>query len=568
MKTILYKYTGLLLLVAALIGCSKDFTDRPPEDRLTVGTYFYTDDEVLMATAPLYNSVWFDFMNNVMPTIGDARGGNMISNDRWQFYQWVVPEGRFEVWQSWRSFYNTIGQCNLILRNLKTKVSPAVSKGTINHAMAEARFMRGLAYSWLVMNWGPVPIIYDNIDQMTDTTIARNTQESVWELIIRDLTYASDNLPETPVAVARLSKWSAKGMLAKMYLYRAGFKSVNGVKDEADLAKAVELAGDVCKNSGLNLFPDYYALFLSRYENNQESLFSLQWIAIDVWGVKNTFQAFFARNPDITGTGDGWGAAHGCSADLLKYYIAHPEDSIRRRATFMFDSTHYPEICSTVKGFNLINPEGTGYTYADSTICNIKKYIVGRPADNDGVGVNMGTGINTYMLRLAEVYLIYAEALLGNDASTTNPDALHYFNLVRTRAQVPVKTELTFMDILWEKRIEFAMEGLFWNELVHWYYFDPDAAINFINNQDKGIYRLVSEAATGNTWKVRYPEYTVSSAGDTVQEVRYFAVTTGDPNLPNPRANFWFPYPELEMTAAPNLRKPPVSFDFALLKEE
>ena len=51
----------------------------------------------------------------------------------------------------------------------------------------------------------------------------------------------------------------------------------------------------------------------------------------------------------------------------------------------------------------------------------------------------MNSALNTYMLRLAEVYLIYAEAVLGNDASTTNPEALLYYNKVRKRAEMPEK---------------------------------------------------------------------------------------------------------------------------------
>jgi hypothetical protein len=40
----------------------------------------------------------------------------------------------------------------------------------------------------------------------------------------------------------------------------------------------------------------------------------------------------------------------------------------------------------------------------------------------------MSCPINTYMMRLAEVYLIYAEAVLGNNATTSDETALDYFN--------------------------------------------------------------------------------------------------------------------------------------------
>ena len=59
----------------------------------------------------------------------------------------------------------------------------------------------------------------------------------------------------------------------------------------------------------------------------------------------------------------------------------------------------------------------------------------------------MSTPINTYILRLADVYLMYAEAILGNDESTTDADALFYFNEVRKRAKVDELASITWDDI-------------------------------------------------------------------------------------------------------------------------
>src|SRR5690606_40353802 len=58
----------------------------------------------------------------------------------------------------------------------------------------------------------------------------------------------------------------------------------------------------------------------------------------------------------------------------------------------------------------------------------------------------MNSGLNTYMLRLGEVYLNYAEAVLGNNASTSDPTALMYVNRLRERAGLQPKTTLTFED--------------------------------------------------------------------------------------------------------------------------
>lgn len=555
MKSMIINYITVLLTIT-FIGCSKDFLDRPPLDSLTDETYYQNDNEVLMGTALLYSLVWGDYNDKCMYALGDGRAGNIISNDRDQYYQFTVTASDWEVHGAWRALYNVIGQCNMAIRNIKTKASNDVSVEIKRHAIAEARFMRGVAYSMLVMNWGPVPIVYSNIDQMLDTALAPNTVESIWALVIRDLRYSVQNLPETPADVGRISRWSAKGMLAKMYLYRSGLSSTSemqlyrtgsgggeGTRNQSDLDSARLYAGDVCNNSGLNLLPNYYDLFLSANDNNEESLFALQWEAVNEWGIKNTFQSYVAFEPKITGTGDGWGGGQGASADIIKYYINNTNDAVRRKATYMFNGDHYDEILSK---------EG-GYDYTADWTAAIKKYVVGTPDDNGGKGLNMGTGINSYMLRLAEVYLVYAEAILGNDPSTSDSEALKYFNAVRTRAGLNGLSSITFRDILQEKRIELAMEGNYWYELVRWYYFQPDSAKNYISNQDKGQYSITLN--TQGRREFEFPDTLWN--GEPIQ--RTFAVTD---------KTMWLPLPEVEAARAPNLKKIPVMFDFSFLDDE
>jgi len=69
------------------------------------------------------------------------------------------------------------------------------------------------------------------------------------------------------------------------------------------------------------------------------------------------------------------------------------------------------------------------------------------------------------ILRYADILLIYTEAVLGDNASTTDTEALAAFNKVRTRAHVPVKSSITADDILKERRVEFAFEGDYWFDI-------------------------------------------------------------------------------------------------------
>jgi hypothetical protein len=356
-----------------------------------------------------------------------------------------------------------------------------------------------------------------------------------------DLRFAATNLPATPPAQGRLTKWSAEGMLARVYLARAGLNSNGGSRNQIDLDSAKYFAGDVVHNSGLKLDPDYADLFKSASHNssnnNSESLFSLQWMPFSTpWGVNNSFQAYVAFESKLTNTGDGWGAAQGVSADVVRYFIDHPEDSIRRKATCMFNGDFYPEL----------EQSSGGLKYTATSISNIKKYVIGSPADNGGKGAFMSAYINTYILRLAEVYLIYPESIMGNSSSTSDAEALKYFNLVRTRAGLPAKSSINFNDIFQEKRVETIMEGNAWNEIVRWYYFSPAEAMAYTANQDKGNYTISYVTGTSNP-----RQYTV------VYTPQYYAVTG---------QTLYLPIPESELINAPGLGAPPVPFDFGKVK--
>jgi hypothetical protein len=118
-----------------------------------------------------------------------------------------------------------VGQSNLAIQNINKYAGPAVTPEIKKHAIAEARFMRALAYRFLVMNWGAVPVIENNLTLLADTTVQRNTPESVWRFITSEMRQVAEDLPETPVRPGRITKWSAEGMLARFYLTRSGVEA-------------------------------------------------------------------------------------------------------------------------------------------------------------------------------------------------------------------------------------------------------------------------------------------------------------------------------------------------------
>ena len=539
MKPII-KYAFILAAAALGQSCHKNFLNRPPLSQLTSDNFYTTDAEVAAGTAPLYNIVWFDYNDKSLLAFGAAKGGDLNSNDRTAYIQFdVSATDQSTLLTGYKAFYKIIAQSNTTMMNIQ-KASGSSSATMKNMGVAECRFMRAAAYYYLVSNWGAVPIVYDNAAQLSDN-IPRNTIESVWQFILLDLRWAAANLPSQPYQQGRLTKWSAEGMLAKMYLTRSGLGKSEGSRSQSDLDSAKYYASDVTNNSGLSLVPNYSDLFTSannnNTHNNQENLFALQWDPVGTpWGVNNSFQAYMAFDPKITQTGDGWGAAQGGSADLVSYYLANPVDSIRRKSTIMFPGDVYLQLDQ--KDGGVIVPNSSNYAY-------VKKYIVGSPADNGGKGAFMAAYINTYMLRLAEVYLVYAESIMGNAASTADGTALKYFNAVRTRAGLNPVTSITFDDIFREKRIETAMEGNAWYDILRWYYFAPAKAKAYVASQDRSTNYSISLVANSSP-----RQYTFTS------DIQHFALTD---------QTIYLPFPESEMVMAPSLGNAPVPFDFSKL---
>jgi hypothetical protein len=547
-KYSLYILSALTLLV---VGCKEEFLDQPPLSNLTAGTFFNNDAELANSTTALYNIVWFGANGHAMVALGDVRGGNFFppyGQAGWQQYgEFAVSNTNGELRDSWASLFNVVGQANVLIQNVNQFSKPAVSETAKRTAIAEARFMRAVAYSYLVQNWGPVPIITDNLKQAADTTLARNTVNSVWEFVIRDMRFAKDNLPVTTVN-GRVNKYSAEGMLARFYLTRSGivpnFDNASfgkHARNQTDLDSAKYYANDVIVNGPFKLMENFGDLFLTKNNNNSEQLFGLQWVPLrEPWGVGNQFQSQFAVNSTITGGTDGWGGAHGATIDYLEKL--EPADSIRRRATFMFPGDHYPELNKKGGGWKQPIPSAADW----NNWANFKKYIVGTPDDNDGKGQVQATGNNTYMQRLSDVYLIYAEAALGNSESTTDATALEYFNRVRTRAGLSTLTEITYDAIMYERRFEFALEGDAWYTIARLYYYDPEKALAYINSQKKGVYKLEIKEGTGIPGKKR--EFLLT-------ERQLFPVNAS-------RATIFLPIPDFELAQAPNLAKPPVDYIF------
>lgn len=548
-------YSFLLLLVVGLSACSKDFLERPPTDAIVDGSFYQTDEQVLAATSLLYSRVWFDYNDKASYNLGDFRAGTAYSawNDRGNVL-FNTTGNTPENGTAWRSFFIVVGQSNLAIENINRYAGAGVSPEVKKMAIAEARYMRALAYRFLVMNWGAVPIIENNLALLSDTSITRNTVSSVWRFITNEMRAVVEDLPLTSVRPGRLNKWAAEAMLARFYLTRAGVSAEgNGQRNQQFLDSAKYYAERVITQSPYRLLNNYADLFKYPYDNNSESIFSLQWAySPGAWGSQNSTPAYLAYSADIA-NGDGWGGDKGATWWMISLYdgiTATPSGGLqgrtldqRLKATFMLPGFHYPEITQSIPGGKqeLVFP----FTGSDNNFLSIKKYVCGKAEDMDGKAAQQYYEYDTYMMRLAEVYLIYAEAELGNQASTSDAKAMAYFNAVHTRSGLPEYEEELTIDVIQKERfIEFAMEGMAWYDLVSLHYWNPTKAYEILNSQDRGLFFTQPD---------KFPDPTNWTFTKTPW-------ATQDRTINANSGNFLLPIPAAELSQAPNLNKPPVDY--------
>jgi hypothetical protein len=301
----------------------------------------------------------------------------------------------------------------------------------------------------------------------------------------------------------------------------------------------------------LSLEPDYARLFtLSGGNRNQENLISWHWVVVENnWGPQNAMQADLAVQ-NLTGHGDGWGTWSGPSIFLQSLFGEDatkilPEERVntdtRRKATMMMTGDHYPELKAEEGGFD-IYWDGGG-VFASNTGAWARKHIVGHYTDHiREIGHSsqfMKTSLSTHLLRLADVYLIYAEAIMGNNESTSDSRALAAYNAVRRRA-IPTQGDavsITFDDIFYERIRELSFEGDNWFDYVRLHYYNPTLAKEKLGAQERGYYN--GNADNPDLFELQHQSYTPLDA------------------------DFELPFPEVDLSINPHLLEDPVPYDFS-----
>ena len=406
------KYVAAAMLLGVSMTSCDDFLDKPVEDNYNTENYYTDDNSCIAGVNYLYNSPWYDFQRGFIK-IGEVMSGNMFWSSS-PYLNFSVNGTDQDLVNMSYSLWAEIGHANTVYNSIK---GSSASESVKNQCMGECLAWKAMAYFFLVRSFGDVPIVHDN----------------------------SVNLAA--------GDYNTLHKIQKVALTAAG---VSGQLDNSLLQKASEASLDVINNSGRKLLENYEDIFRGSNNVSDESLFAWRWTVGAHWTCQNTLQSDLMPE-GFDEFGDCWGGWGGPSADLQDAFgydvTENPKNRLdvdaRRKATIMGPGDVYDyfwrdkDLGNGKKGFDILkfyfdknyNAAATSKFQGPCGVQNVK-HAYGDNADHEAeCGISaarMSYAVATHILRLADVYLVHAEAevLQGKTNSAT---ALAAFNAVRAQ---------------------------------------------------------------------------------------------------------------------------------------
>lgn len=469
------KSITFLFLIFCFAHCDKQL-DLQPLGQLDESTYYQTENDFEAASLSPYSTLlnlyyeqsgtgWYE---GILMTDDDVLPQNNANNNQEDFI-WTPQNSHFGF--LWTEFYKGIQRANVIISKLPDAAgfNDEANKPRFE---AEAKFIRAYFHFLLAINFGNAPVSDSFIATIEESRKPNSQPGEIWDLIISDLQFAKENLPAafTGLNVGRATKGAATALLGKVYLYRAQWEN-----NATYYANAVT---ELSAITGYSLVPKFGDNFDIATENNPESLFEIQftrgdfntWLPTDfaLYEDQNIGHAGSARsvyqrpaclngNCAPGGTSAGYGSAH---ISLLLQAEFEANDP-RRVETIYLDGDPFIDVAFDA-GWSI-----TGSTPA--------KYI--KQDDLSDKFPPNYTLNNERLIRYADVLLMLAEAkLLGNNDVA---GAATLINQVRRRADpsgaiLPDRSsgltkEEMFAMLMHERRIELALEGHRYFDLVRWH---------------------------------------------------------------------------------------------------
>ncbi len=436
MKTFFKQIILTISILAFCVSCTNELNLDPISD-ISANEFYKNTNEINLAVVGIYNS-----MQNMLDkewVLTELRSDNTYMSPRnsetanvpyRQVDRFVLTSQNIYVEDYWRACYRTISLAN----NVITQIDVVDDIDLANKYEAEARFLRAHAYFNLVRLWGGVFIVDHPISGAEAKEIDRSSVEDVYDFILTDLQFASNNLPNTAngMELGRLTKWAAKTELGKAYLTIGG---------TTNLTKAKTVLSEIVYNSPFDYLNSYADVFDIGNEYNNEILFAVRYQTGSV-GLGSPFANYFSPlqsdNYVVTGSGDH------LNVPATSMSEAYPFGDKRKNVS-MAD--------------NWIGFQGQVNEFR-----YVKKY------NSDFVTVD-DAGNDWPIIRFTDAMLLLAEAI--NESSGPNSEAMELINNVHERAGLTTYTSAeigTYFDfklaLELERKLEFAFENQRWFDLL------------------------------------------------------------------------------------------------------
>lgn len=406
------KYTLPVLAVVALASCKK-FLDVQPKDSVSDSQTIVDRASAETAVRGIYRALSADNYYGVnFVSVGYLSGDNI----QWtgsqsivqQFIDHKVTADNATVSGIWLAIYTTINRANYVIAKLPGVTDATLTTVERNQLLGEAYFIRALCYFDLARTWGGVQIVTTPTVSATDKNgIARSTVEQTYAQVLSDLNAAEPLLPlPTAQNPVRANKETVYALKARYYLYQKDWTNAENY--------ATLVLGDT---QNYSLLKPYSAWFANNVVGTKESVFELSYSATYTNGHRGQWQP-----PANSGTRQ-WAP----------------------NSTFL-TLVNDPTIGGTRSA--LVAKTSAGLWYGN--------LYYRSPATDPA-----------YIIRIAEEYLIRSEA---RAQLSKLDDARADLNAVRDRAGLTATAAVSQADVLLaienERRIEFALEGHRWFDLV------------------------------------------------------------------------------------------------------
>lgn len=463
MKKIIF----LVGITAFFAACNKDTLELTNPNRITTSTFWKSESDVNSAFAATYGllrDVNGGYWGVRGVELSNGRGDDFfIRNDVSYLYQlstFTNTPDNAAATGLWNVAYQDIFRANQIIENVP--LVPGLDADQQKLYIAEAKFLRGLNYFNLVINFGDVPLKLTVPQSKDDYFTAKSPEADVWKQIIQDFSDAADGLPVAWSSewVGRATKGAALGYLGKSYLYTKDWANA-----EATLKQLTT------SPFSYHLMENYGDNFIQTDENNAESVFEIQVQDVggtNPWAGENANQSIGVTT-----------AQEFAPAEVAGWFEVSPTDKLfdefqkEKTVANDYDPRMYATLVWDYPGCTFYNQPFSNFKLLFGYKSMFKKYqnynqsneLTGLSGVADYTSSN-----NERALRYADVLLMIAEAeTMQNKVA----EASTYVNMIRERAQLNDLTpgysqDQMMAEIRHQRMIEFAREGLRFYDLKRW----------------------------------------------------------------------------------------------------